>query len=149
ARRPGAGTPRRPGYWRSLPTRLLGVGAVLGLLDHLHPAVDGLVQVVAVALHGLGELVTEQLADIDAIDDHVAQQPGITLPDHGVGDRINRAVLADHLHANAGAIRLGLPLGQDADALVVVIQQGVAVELHQAALEVLLEARHLGLAGHA
>jgi len=51
------------------------LGRLLGLGDFAGPTVDGFLQVVAVALHRVSELVTEQLADVDAVDDHVTHLP--------------------------------------------------------------------------
>src|SRR3989344_2835952 len=47
----------------------------LGLGDFPGPTIDGFVQVVAIALHRISELITEQLANVDTVDDDVAQLP--------------------------------------------------------------------------
>src|SRR5690606_2899823 len=122
---------------------LAGLG-VLGTGYHFGPAVDGLVQVAAILLHRIGELVTKQFADVDAVDDHVAYAPFAVVVGHGVGHRVDLALTPGHFHADAGAFRILLATGrQHTNLLVVVLQQRVAVELHEAALEVFLEAIHL------
>ena len=57
--------------------------------------------------------------------------------------RIDRAIVAFDGHANAGTVAR-LILGRiNGNALVVVLEQGVAIELEQAAFEVFLKRLHL------
>src|SRR5690606_25458149 len=118
-------------------------GTVACLSDHLGPSVDGAIQIVAVALHAVGELIAEQLADVDTVDDHIAQLPLAVQLHHGIGHRVDGPLTAGDLHTHTGPpVALG-PGRKDTDTLVVVLKQRVAIELHQTALEAVFETLEL------